>query len=108
MSIYLDKNSKIIVQGMTGSEGMKHTTRMLASGTAIVGGVNPRKAGTSVDFPSGTQVPVFGDVADAVAAAADEVASGAHDGEFPIDVFQTGSGTSTNMNTNEVIAGVAN
>jgi fumarate hydratase, class II len=44
------------------------------------------------------------DLAEAVAAAADEVASGAHDGEFPIDVFQTGSGTSSNMNANEVIA----
>jgi len=47
------------------------------------------------------------DVADAVAAAADEVASGAHDGHFPIDVFQTGSGTSSNMNTNEVLATLA-
>ncbi len=46
-------------------------------------------------------------LADAVAAAADEVASGAHDGEFPIDVFQTGSGTSSNMNANEVIATLA-
>ncbi|MHC1559913.1 class II fumarate hydratase [Actinomycetospora sp. C-140] len=46
-------------------------------------------------------------VADAVAEAADEVASGAHDGEFPIDVFQTGSGTSSNMNANEVIATLA-
>ena len=49
MSIFLNENSKVIVQGMTGSEGSKHTARMLASGTAIVGGVNPRKAGTSVD-----------------------------------------------------------
>jgi succinyl-CoA synthetase alpha subunit len=65
MSIFLNENSKVIVQGMTGSEGMKHTSRMLASGTAIVGGVNPRKAGTSVDF-DGTSVPVFGSVADAM------------------------------------------
>ena len=41
MAIILDQNSKIIVQGMTGSEGMKHTQRMLDSGTAVVGGVNP-------------------------------------------------------------------
>ncbi len=68
MAIFLDKDSKVIVQGMTGSEGMKHTTRMLASGTTVVGGVNPKKAGTSVDFPSGEQVPVFGTVADAIAA----------------------------------------
>jgi fumarate hydratase class II len=47
------------------------------------------------------------DVADAIVAAADEVASGAHDAHFPIDVFQTGSGTSSNMNTNEVIATLA-
>lgn len=67
MAIFLNKDSRVIVQGMTGSEGMKHTTRMLASGTTIVGGVNPRKAGTTVDFPSGVQVPVFGGVADAVA-----------------------------------------
>jgi succinyl-CoA synthetase alpha subunit len=65
MSIFLNENSKVIVQGMTGSEGRKHTQRMLASGTAIVGGVNPRKAGESVDF-DGTSVPVFGGVAEAM------------------------------------------
>jgi fumarate hydratase class II len=48
-----------------------------------------------------------GEIADAIADAADEVASGAHDAEFPIDVFQTGSGTSSNMNANEVIATLA-
>jgi succinyl-CoA synthetase alpha subunit len=51
---------------MTGSEGMKHTQRMLDSGTTIVGGVNPRKAGQSVDFADGP-VPVFGSVAEAIA-----------------------------------------
>ena len=71
MAIFLTEESKVIVQGMTGSEGQKHTTRMLASGTDVVGGVNPRKAGTSVTFPTpgaeGTvDVPVFGTVADAV------------------------------------------
>ncbi|WP_431950428.1 succinate--CoA ligase subunit alpha [Actinacidiphila sp. bgisy167] len=65
MAIFLTKESKVIVQGMTGSEGTKHTRRMLASGTNIVGGVNPRKAGTSVDF-DGTEVPVFGSVAEAM------------------------------------------
>jgi succinyl-CoA synthetase alpha subunit len=60
MSIFLDQNSKIIVQGMTGSEGLKHTRRMVASGTNVVGGVNPRKAGEQVDG-----IPVFGSVADA-------------------------------------------
>ena len=66
MSIFLNADSKVIVQGMTGSEGMKHTTRMLASGTNVVGGVNPKKAGQSVDFPGGQSVPVFGSVADAI------------------------------------------
>jgi fumarate hydratase class II len=47
------------------------------------------------------------DLAEAIVAAAEDVATGAHDGDFPIDVFQTGSGTSSNMNTNEVIATLA-
>ena len=76
MAIFLTEASKVIVQGMTGSEGQKHTTRMLAGGTAVVGGVNPRKAGTSVDFTldSGTvSVPVFGTVAEAVEATGADV-----------------------------------
>ena len=69
MAIFLTESSKVIVQGMTGSEGQKHTTRMLASGTNVVGGVNPRKAGTSVTFPQGdgtVDVPVFGTVEEAM------------------------------------------
>ncbi|MFC5176023.1 succinate--CoA ligase subunit alpha [Nocardioides taihuensis] len=65
MAIWLTENSKVIVQGMTGSEGMKHTTRMLASGTQVVGGVNPRKAGETVTIEE-TDVPVFGTVAEAM------------------------------------------
>ena len=65
MAIFLTKDSKVIVQGMTGATGMKHTKLMLGDGTNIVGGVNPRKAGTSVDF-DGTEVPVFGSVAEAI------------------------------------------
>jgi succinyl-CoA synthetase alpha subunit len=65
VAIFLTAESKIIVQGMTGSEGMKHTRRMLASGSDIVGGVNPRKAGDTVDV-EGTGVPVFGSVAEAM------------------------------------------
>src|SRR5580700_812155 len=65
MSIFLNSSSRVIVQGMTGSEGSRHTQRMLASGTNIVGGVNPRKAGQKVDF-DGASVPVFGSVADAI------------------------------------------
>ena len=66
MAIFLTENSLVIVQGMTGSEGMKHTTRMLASGTNIVGGVNPRKAGETVTI-EGQDIPVFGTVAEAMA-----------------------------------------
>ncbi|MEU1684389.1 succinate--CoA ligase subunit alpha [Micromonospora sp. NPDC005707] len=65
MAIWLTKDSKVIVQGMTGSEGSKHTRRMLAAGTNVVGGVNPRKAGQKVDF-DGAELPVFASVADAM------------------------------------------
>ncbi|MDX8142686.1 succinate--CoA ligase subunit alpha [Lentzea sp. NBC_00516] len=67
MAIFLNETSKVIVQGMTGAEGTKHTKRMLASGTNIVGGVNPRKAGEKVDF-DGTVLPVFGTVKEAMEA----------------------------------------
>ena len=72
MAIFLTSDSKVIVQGMTGAEGTKHTTRMLASGTDIVGGVNPRKAGEQVEFAERT-VPVFGSVSDAIAATGADV-----------------------------------
>jgi succinyl-CoA synthetase alpha subunit len=64
MAIYLDKNSKVIVQGITGREGLFHTQRMLAYGTNIVGGVTPGKGGSTIE--SGQ--PVFNTVADAVEA----------------------------------------
>ncbi|MGW7425054.1 succinate--CoA ligase subunit alpha [Streptomyces sp. NPDC054813] len=72
MAIYLTKESKVLVQGMTGGEGMKHTRRMLAAGTDVVGGVNPRKAGQSVDFDE-RAVPVFGTVAEGMAATGADV-----------------------------------
>jgi succinyl-CoA synthetase alpha subunit len=72
MAIFLTENSRVIVQGMTGSEGGKHTRRMLAAGTTIVGGVNPRKAGASVDF-DGTRLPVFASVAEAMNATGADV-----------------------------------
>jgi succinyl-CoA synthetase alpha subunit len=67
MSIFLNSDSKVIVQGMTGSEGRKHTQRMLSSGTQIVGGVTPRKGGQTVEFEDAS-VPVFNSVAEAVEA----------------------------------------
>ncbi|HEV7207746.1 MAG TPA: succinate--CoA ligase subunit alpha [Mycobacteriales bacterium] len=62
MAILLDSTSKVIVQGITGAEGSKHTRRMVASGTNVVGGVNPAKAGQDVDG-----IPVFASVAEAMA-----------------------------------------
>ena len=67
MSIFINSNSKVIVQGMTGSEGTKHTGRMLASGTNVVGGVTPGKGGQSVEI-GGKNLPVFNTVAEAMGA----------------------------------------
>jgi succinyl-CoA synthetase alpha subunit len=63
MSIFLNSESKILVQGMTGAEGTKHTRRMVASGTKVVAGVTPGKGGQDVDG-----IPVFNSVAEAMAA----------------------------------------
>ncbi|MBV9369046.1 MAG: succinate--CoA ligase subunit alpha [Frankiales bacterium] len=60
MAIWLTESSKVIVQGITGAEGTRHTRRMVASGTNVVGGVNPRKAGSDVDG-----IPVFATVEEA-------------------------------------------
>jgi succinyl-CoA synthetase alpha subunit len=67
MAIFLTADSKIIVQGITGSEGSKHGARMIAAGARVVGGTNPRKAGQTIEL-SGEEVPVFGTVAEAMAA----------------------------------------
>lgn len=63
MSIFLNSDSRLLVQGMTGSEGTKHTRRMVASGAQVVAGVTPGKAGQEVDG-----IPVFDTVGDAMAA----------------------------------------
>src|ERR1700754_2633969 len=65
MSIFLNENSKVIVQGITGGEGTKHTAKMLAAGTNIVGGVNARKAGQQVSI-GGRDLTVFGGVEEAM------------------------------------------
>ena len=57
MSIFLNADSRLVVQGMTGSEGTKHTRRMVASGAQVVAGVTPGKAGQEVDG-----IPVFNTV----------------------------------------------
>src|SRR4051794_30433807 len=65
MSIFLNKDSKVIVQGITGSEGTKHTALMLKAGTNVVGAVNARKAGTTV-LHGDVELPVVGTVAEAI------------------------------------------
>jgi succinyl-CoA synthetase alpha subunit len=72
MAIFLTGESRIMIQGITGSEGTKHGRRMLAAGTTVVGGTNPRKAGQTVDL-GGAAVPVFGTVAETVAATGADV-----------------------------------
>ena len=73
MSIFLNKDSKVIVQGITGGEGTKHTALMLKAGTQIVGGVNARKAGTTVEHEGGVSLPVFGTVKEAMEATGADV-----------------------------------
>ena len=71
MSIYLNRDNKVIVQGITGGEGTKHTALMLKAGTQVVGGVNARKAGTTVSHiaadGSTVELPVFATVVEAMA-----------------------------------------
>lgn len=72
MTVFIEDDAPVIVQGMTGHQGMTHTARMLKAGTNIVGGVNPRKAGTSIVFEDASgadiDVPVFATCAEAKAA----------------------------------------
>src|SRR5204862_372196 len=72
MAIFLNGESRIMIQGITGSEGSKHGRRMLAAGTTVVGGTNPRKAGQTVDL-GGSAVPVFATVAETTAATGADV-----------------------------------
>jgi succinyl-CoA synthetase alpha subunit len=77
VSIFLNKDSKVIVQGITGGEGTKHTALMLKAGTQVVGGVNARKAGTTVSHKNAggndIELPVFGTVAEAIKATGADV-----------------------------------
>jgi succinyl-CoA synthetase alpha subunit len=70
MSIFLNASNKVIVQGITGGEATTHTARMLKAGTQIVGGVNARKAGTTVSHKDingkDIELPVFGSVVEAM------------------------------------------
>jgi succinyl-CoA synthetase alpha subunit len=72
VAIFLTSESKVLVQGITGSEGRKHGARMLRAGTKVVGGTNPKKAGTTIEL-NGVDVPVFGTVAETIAATGADV-----------------------------------
>jgi succinyl-CoA synthetase alpha subunit len=72
VAIFLTRENRVMIQGITGSEGRKHGARMLAAGTQVVGGTNPRKAGQTVDL-NGQPVPVFGTVAETMAATGADV-----------------------------------
>ena len=72
MAIFLTGDSRVMIQGITGSEGRKHGRRMLAAGTNVVGGTNPRKAGQTVDLGR-AEVPVFASVGETMAATGADV-----------------------------------
>jgi succinyl-CoA synthetase alpha subunit len=72
MAIFLTGASRVMIQGITGAEGRRHGARMLAAGTTVVGGTNPRKAGQTVEL-GGAEIPVFGTVADTMAATGADV-----------------------------------
>jgi len=98
-----------VQQELWGSETSKAIENFPVSGETVpvavvrmLGGIKAAAARTNAELGL-----LDTDLAERIAAAADEVAGGEHDGQFPIDVFQTGSGTSSNMNANEVIANLA-
>ena len=68
MSIFVNADTKVIVQGITGSQGSFYAKRNRDYGTQVVGGVTPGKGGSAVEIPEGGSIPVFNSVAEAVAA----------------------------------------
>jgi succinyl-CoA synthetase alpha subunit len=67
MAIFVDQNTRLVVQGITGRDGSFHTTQMMAYGTQVVAGVTPGKAGQTFDGPDGRKVPIFNSMDEAVA-----------------------------------------
>jgi succinyl-CoA synthetase alpha subunit len=67
MAIFIDQNTRLVVQGITGRDGSFHTTQMMAYGTQVVAGVTPGKAGQTFDGPEGKKVPIFNSMDEAVA-----------------------------------------
>ena len=68
MSIFIDKDTKLVVQGITGRDGSFHTRQMMEYGTQVVAGVTPGKGGQTFEGPDGTEVPIFNGMDEAVAA----------------------------------------
>lgn len=68
MSIFIDENTRLVVQGITGRDGSFHTNQMIEYGTQVVAGVTPGKGGQVFEGPNGVQVPIFNAMDEAVAA----------------------------------------
>src|SRR6185295_6024048 len=66
MAIFVDQNTRLVVQGITGRDGSFHTTQMMAYGTQVVAGVTPGKAGQTFEGPNGKKVPIFNSMDEAV------------------------------------------
>jgi len=66
MSIFIDNDTRLVVQGITGRDGSFHTTQMMEYGTNVVAGVTPGKGGQSFEGPGGRQVPIFDTMEQAV------------------------------------------
>lgn len=69
MAIFIDENTRLVVQGITGRDGSFHTTQMMEYGTAVVAGVTPGKGGQTFEGPNGAGVPIFDGVDKAVSEA---------------------------------------
>ena len=66
MSIFVDENTRVVVQGITGRDGSFHTRQMMEYGTQVVAGVTPGKGGQSFEGPDGKKVPIFNGMQEAV------------------------------------------
>ena len=67
MSIFIDENTRLVVQGITGRDGSFHTAQMMEYGTQVVAGVTPGKGGQHFQGPGGVEVPIFDTMDEAVA-----------------------------------------
>src|SRR5215207_9594183 len=109
LAVQLRRRRMAVQQELWGSETLKAIENFAVSGERVpvpvvrwLGRIKAEAARVNAELGL-----LDGDIAERIAQAGDEVAAGRHDDQFPIDVFQTGSGTSSNMNANEVIANLA-